>query len=249
MTLDTIFYSDTYTKQIAQHISHETGIKTEKFKLKNPTFNLWASWINQHVHKSNHNKKQLPTRSLLIGGNRWRHHFAIELTTHPIFIFDAHTDMSFDEMVLLKLIRPYNWIYFKLRKGLETHLVLPYDSFRWKRWDMVIPKQHLSRFTLYAVNRKQFKVPVSVSLKDSTIIEVKDPESSKHLSDVQKQISLDFDITREIPEETIFQLLSTAASKDDICDIWLDEGKRGNRRTLTENQASCLKVATILSNT
>ncbi len=193
------------------------------------------------------NKTFLPSNSILIGGNRWRHHFAYDLTDLPIIVIDAHTDMSFDEMILFKLIRPYNWLYFRHLEGLETHLILPYDSFRWGRWDLTVTEKCIDRFNLYSFNRKKFEVKVSLSARCSKTIEVKDLEKTPPKLEVNKQISLDFDITREIPEDNVRKMVAKISREGDVCDVWLDEGKMGKRKTLREQMKSCLKIFEVLN--
>jgi hypothetical protein len=63
-----------------------------------------------------------------------------------------------------------------------------------------------------------------------------------------KQISLDWDITREVQEERVEKLMATIARKGDVCDIWLDEGKRRRRNTLKDHIEYCSRIYEILSN-
>ncbi|WP_455364029.1 hypothetical protein [[Eubacterium] cellulosolvens] len=247
MTLQHILYADEYTKKIAVETASKTDLRAEYFQIRNPTFNRWSSWLQEHKIGRKTLPKFLPSGSLLIGGNRWRHHFALNLTALPIVSIDAHTDMSFDEMIPLRLIRPYNWLYFRLLNQHDAHLILPYDSFRFRRWDMIVPERFLPNFYLYAFNRKEMQARVSLSVNRSHVLDVKNPESSPLLEKSPKQISLDLDITREVSEERVIRLLSKIAKEGDVCDVWLDEGKRGKRRTFYDDVETCIRIFKILN--
>jgi len=246
MVLEHIFYADDYTKRVAEAIAENQGLPAAIFRIRNPTFSRWGSWLSS-CGKTKVRCAYLPSRSVLIGGNRWRHHFALHLTDLPMVSIDAHTDMSFDEMIFLKLVRPYNWLYFRLLGGCDVHLVLPYDDFKWKRWDIAVPEDWIDRFHLYAFDRRRFKARVSLSFSRSSVIEVEDPETSPLLPEINKQISLDWEVTREISEDRVERLVADIAREGDVCDIWLDEGRRGKRRTLRDDVESCSRICQILS--
>jgi len=246
MVIKHILFADGYTKKIAYDIAKDHKLKAEFFRIHNPTFHRWRLALKKSKIDGGE-KVSLPSNSMLIGGNRWRHHFALDLTNLPIIMIDAHTDLSYDEMILLKLIRPYNWLYFRLLKDLETHLILPYDRFRWGRWDLVVPERYADKFNLYSFNKKSLKVKISLSAGRSKTIKVRDPEKSPPILRGNKQISLDFDVTREIHEDRVVKLIAKIAREGDVCDIWLDEGKMGNRKTLEDHTESCLKIFEILN--
>jgi hypothetical protein len=184
-----------------------------------------------------------------LGGNRWRHHYALNLTNLPIVSLDAHTDMNYDEMIPLKLIRPYNWLYFKLLEGFETHLVLPHSNFDGGRWDIVVPEKYADRFHLYSFDRDRLNTKVSLSFRRSRIAEIRNVEECPPLLDVNKQISLDWDITRGVQEHRVEKLVARIARQDDVCDIWLDEGRRGRRNTIIDHIRYCLRMYEILDST
>ena len=183
----------------------------------------------------------------MIGGNRWRHHFALNLANLPIVSLDAHTDMNYDEMIPLRLIRPYNWLYFRLLEGFETHLVLPYSDFKGGRWNTVLPAKYVDRFHLYSFDEKRSKTKVCLSFTRSRIVEIKDVEMFPPIPDLDKQISLDWDITRGVQETRVERLVSRIAREGDICDIWLDEGKRGRRNSMKEHTRYCSRIYEILN--
>ncbi|MBS7631982.1 hypothetical protein KEJ47_10570 [Candidatus Bathyarchaeota archaeon] len=241
MKLKSIFFTDSYTEKIARKISTRFDLDSNLLRIKNPTFRLWASKLFRGGGADTNRWTQLTPGSLLIGGNRWRHHFATYLTRLPIVSIDAHTDMSFDEMIILRLIRPYNWLYYRLLDGLETHLILPYDSFRFKRWDITVPAEYAGKFHLYAFKRRRARVPVTISLLRSLMVDVDDPETSPLLEKRGKQISIDLDITREIPEERVIRLLRRVANNGDVLDIWLDEGEK-KRRGIADDIKTCMKI-------
>ncbi len=242
MVLDCIYYTDKYTKNIAKYITDKYDVVNNFFRICNPTFHRWSMGFNRYIHKKKNQKNFIPNNSLLIGGNRWRHHFAVNLSHLPIISIDAHTDMSYDEMIPLKLIRPYNWLYFKLLDRVETHLVLPYDSFKWKRWDIVLPIEYSNKFHLYSFHKRRSKVPVSISIMNSKMIKVNDVMKKPPIPCINKQISLDLDITREIDDEEVMNLLGKIYYPGDIVDIWLDEGKRDKRQTLQDHKRSCISI-------
>jgi len=243
-----IFYTDNYTKRITDEITIHHDTSAEFFKIHNPTFDVWSYRMRKLTHNKAVERDPLPLNSMLVGGNRWRHHYALGLTDLPIVSIDAHTDMNYDEMIPLKLVRPYNWLYFRLLEGLETHLVLPYSNFRGGRWNIVIPEKYADRFHLYSFDRKKLHAGVSLSISRSRSVEIRDLEESPPILEESKQISLDWDITREIQEERVEQLMTTIARKGDVCDIWLDEGRRGRRNTLKDHVEYCSRIYKILCN-
>ncbi len=247
MTLKHLFYADSYTSKIADKIGQHNNAKAKFFKLHNPTFHRWTSWLGKL--RLNKNLEQLlPPSSILIGGNRWRHHYALNLTNLPMVSLDGHTDMSYDEMIPLRLIRPYNWLYFRLLEGLETHLVLPYSNFKGGRWNIVVPVKYVDRFHLYSFDRKRSSTNVCLSVMRSRNVEIKDVETILPMPNVNKQISLDWDITREVQEARVERLVARIAGEGDVCDIWLDEGKRGRRNTMQDHIRYCSRIYDILNN-
>jgi len=247
MTLSHILYADNYTRKIADEIAKDHKITPQLFRIYNPTFHRWSLWIQKKRRKTNTRRNQLPPSSMLIGGNRWRHHFALELTDFPIVSIDAHTDMNYDEMIPLRFVRPYNWLYFKLLEGYETHLVLPYSNFRGGRWNIILPEKYADRFYLYSFDKKKSSAEVSISFNRSTTVEIRDLETHPPILDVNKQISLDWDITREVQEGRVERLLTRIVREGDICDIWLDEGKRGRRNTMKDHIRYCSTVFEVLN--
>ena len=74
------------------------------------------------------------------------------------------------------------------------------------------------------------------------MVKVNDVVKDPPIPTVSKQISLDLDITREIADEEVMNLLRKIYYPGDIIDIWLDEGKRGERQTLQDHKRSCLSI-------
>ena len=247
MVLRHLFYSDSYTGRIADQIAQQYKVKVELYRIHNPTFHRWTSSIRRHMLDRDSRQDLLPANSMLIGGNRWRHHYALNLTNLPIVSLDAHTDMNYDEMIPLRLIRPYNWLYFKLLEGFETHLVLPHSNFDGGRWDIVMPEKYAGRFHLYSFDRNKLNTKVSLSIKRSRIVEIEDVEMFPPIPDVNKQISLDWDITRGVQESRVEKLVARIVRQDDVCDIWLDEGRRRKRNTIQDHIRYCSKIYEILN--
>jgi hypothetical protein len=241
-----IFYADSNTRRIAEEIASSHGVEAELFRINNPTFHVWGSWLRGQ--KVGDHSKSLPRNSYLIGGNRWRHHFALNLTSLPVVSIDAHTDMNYDEMIPLKLVRPYNWLYFRMLQGSETHLVLPYSNFRGGRWNIVVPDRQADQFHLYSFDRKRSRTDVSLSLRRSRAVDIAHVEDFPPIVGVSKQVSLDWDVVREVPEDRVVDLLARIVGKDDVCDIWLDEGRRGRRNSLKDHVRYCSRVYEILNN-
>jgi hypothetical protein len=246
MSLKHVFYADGYTRRIVDEITENHNIVAEFFRIHNPTFHVWSSWVKKHRHRKIVKPELLPSSSMLIGGNRWRHHFALNLTDLPIVSIDAHTDMNYDEMIFLKLVRPYNWLYFRLLDGSETHLVLPYSNFRGGRWNIVVPEKYIERFHLYSFDKKRSSAEISLSIKHSRTVEIRNLEPFPPILEVNKQISLDWDITREIEADRVEKLVASITREGDVCDIWLDEGKRGKRNTLKDDIDYCSRIYEIL---
>jgi len=241
-----IFYADNYTKRIADEIAKSYNVTAELFRIHNPTFKIWSSWMRKD--ERNTDKERLPPDSVLIGGNRWRHHYALDLTDLPIVSIDAHTDMNYDEMVPLRLVRPYNWLYFRLLEGCEIHLVLPYSDFRGGRWNIVIPEKYSDKFYLYSFDKRKSRTEVSLSFNQSKTVEISNVETSVPIPRVNKQISLDWDVTREVKEERVVSLMAEIVGAGDICDIWLDEGRRKRRNTMKDHVRYCSEIFGIFNN-
>lgn len=246
MVLQQILYADEYTERIANRISEDYKVPLKFYKLHNPVFYQWQSFLRKQLGTRRRIEQKLPPNTLLLGGNRWRHHYALLLSDLPIVVLDAHSDMSYDEMVLFSLVRPYNWIYFKLKQGTEVHLIIQkFNSL--KRTDIVVPRENLEKFHLYSFNNENDSAKVSLHVLRSAVIKVKDPEESYGLmAERNKEISLDWDITRVISQDRVEKLVDRIAKDGDVCDIWLDEGKKGKRKTLEEQTQCCARIFEIL---
>ncbi len=248
MGIKQILYADAYTKRIAKRISEDYRVPLKFHKLHNPVFYEWKSFLRKHLGIKPRIEQKLPPNTFLLGGNRWRHHYALVLSDLPIVVLDAHSDMSYDEMVLFCLVRPYNWIYFKLKQGTEVHLIIQkFNSL--KRTDVVVPKENLKKFRLYSFGKENNLARISLRVLGSEIIEVKDPEELHELlAEKNKEISLDWDITRVISQDRVEKLTEKIARDGDVCDIWLDEGEKGKRKTLEEQTQCCARIFEILDN-
>jgi len=241
-----ILYANVYTERIAKRISEDYKVPLKFHKLHNPVFYEWKSFLRKQLGIKQGTAQKIPPNTLLLGGNRWRHHYALVLSDLPIVILDAHSDMSYDEMVLFCLVRPYNWIYFKLKQGSEVHLIIQkFNSL--KRTDIVVPKGDIKKFHLYSFDKENNLAKVSLHVLGSEIIAVKDPEESYELlAEKNKEISLDWDITRIISQHRVEKLVGKIARDGDVCDIWLDEGEKGRRKTSEEQTQSCARIFEIL---
>ena len=246
MAIKQILYADVYTERIAKRISEDYKVPLKFHKLHNPVFYEWKSFFRKQLGIRQRIEQKLPPNTLLLGGNRWRHHYALVLSDLPIVVLDAHSDMSYDEMVLFCFIRPYNWIYFKLKQGTEVHLIIQkFNSL--KRTDIVVPKGNVKKFHLYSFDKENSLAKVSLLILGSEVIEVKDPEEScELLAEKNKEISLDWDITRIISQDRVEKLVGKIARDGDVCDIWLDEGEKGKRKTLEEQTQCCARIFEIL---
>ena len=246
MVIKQILYADAYTEKIAKKISEDYKVPLEFHKLHNPVFDEWRLFLRKQHGTRPRTKQRLSSNTLLLGGNRWRHHYALPLSDLPMVVLDAHSDMSYDEMVLFHLVRPYNWIYFKLKHGTEVHLIIQkFDSL--KRTDMVVPRDISEKFHLYSFDRENDSAKVSVHVLGSKVVQVKDPEESYGLlAETNKEISLDWDIIRAVSKDRVEAFIERIAKDGDICDIWLDEGKKGKRKTLEEHTQCCARIFEIL---
>ena len=247
MVIQQILYADGYTGKIAKRISEDYKVPLKSYKLHNPVFYEWKSFLRKQFGTTRRRiDRKLSPNTLLLGGNRWRHHYALLLSDLPIVVLDAHSDMSYDEMVLFSLVRPYNWIYFKLKQGTEVHLIIQkFNSL--KRTDIVVPRGSLKRFHLYSFDKEKDLAKVSVRVLGSEVIEVRDPEESYELlAEKNKEISLDWDITRIVSQDRVEKLVDKIARDGDVCDIWLDEGEKGKRKTLEEQTQCCARIFEIL---
>jgi len=248
VTIKQILYADAYTERIAKTISEDYKVPLKFHKLHNPVFYEWKSFLRKHLGIEQRMEQKLPPDTLLLGGNRWRHHYALVLSDLPIAVLDAHSDMSYDEMVLFCLIRPYNWVYFKLKQGTEVHLIIQkFNSL--KRTDVVVPKESFKKFHLCSFDKENNFARISLRVLGSEIIEVKDPEELHEvLAEKNKEISLDWDITRIISQDRVEKLIGKIARDGDVCDIWLDEGEKDKRKTLEEQTQCCARIFEILDN-
>jgi len=246
VVIQQILYADVYTERIAKRISKDYKVPLKSYKLHNPVFHEWESFLRKQLGIRRRIEHKLSPNTLLLGGNRWRHHYALLLSNLPIVVLDAHSDMSYDEMVLFCLVRPYNWIYFKLKQGNEVHLIIQkFNSL--KRTDIVVPKGDLQKFHLYSFDKENDLAKVSLHFLGSEVIEVKDPEESYGpMAEKNKEISLDWDITRIISQDRVEKLVGKIARDGDVCDIWLDEGEKSKRKTLEEQTQCCARIFEIL---
>jgi len=242
-----ILYADAYTERIAKKISRDYKVPLRLYRLHNPVLYEWKSFLRKHVGIGRRIEQKLSPNTLLLGGNRWRHHYALLLFDLPTVVIDAHSDMNYDEMVLFHFIRPYNWIYFKLKQGTEVHLIIQkFNSL--KRTDIVVPKGNLGNFHLYSFDRENDLARVSLHVIGSKVIDVKDPEESYELmAQKNKEISLDWDITRVVSQDRVEKLIGKIVRDGDVCDVWLDEGKKGRRKTLEEQTQCCARIFEILN--
>jgi len=248
LAIQQILYADAYTERIAKRICEDRDVPMKFCKLDSPVFYEWKSLFMKQLGIERRIERKLPANTLLLGGNRWRHHYALFLSDMPIVVLDAHSDMSYDEMVFFRLVRPYNWIYFKLRQGTEVHLITQkFNSL--KRTDVVVPKENFKKFHLYSFDKENSLAKISLHVLGSEVIEVKDPEEScELLVEKNKEISLDWDITRIISQERVEKLLGKISRDGDVCDIWLDEGEKSKRKTLEEQTQCCARIFEILDN-
>ena len=246
MAIQQILYTDAYTERIAKRISEDYKVPLKFYELHNPVFYEWKSFLRKQLRIKRRTEQKLSPNTLLLGGNRWRHHYALLLSDLPIAVLDAHSDMSYDEMVFFCLIRPYNWIYFKLKQGTEVHLIIQkFNSL--KRTDIVAPKGNFQRLHLYSFDKENDLAKISLHVLGSEVIEVKDPEQSYELlAEKNKEISLDWDITRVISVDRVEKLVYKIVRDGDICDIWLDEGEKGKRKTIEEQTHCCRRIFEIL---
>jgi len=246
LVIQQILYADAYTERIAKKISEDYKVPLEFHKLHNPVFDEWKSFLRKQLGTKPRTEQKLYPNTLLLGGNRWRHHYALPLSDLPIVVLDAHSDMSYDEMVLFHLVRPYNWIYFKLKHGTEVHLIIQkFNSL--KRMDIVVPKDKLEKFHLYSFDKENNSARISVHVLGSKFIQVKDSEESyRLLAERNKEISLDLDVTRAVSQDRVEKLIERIVKDGDVCDIWLDEGTKGKRKTLEEQIECCARIFKIL---
>ena len=85
-------------------------------------------------------------------------------------------------------------------------------------------------------------------MRHSRAVDIDHVEDFPPIVGVSKQVSLDWDVVREVPEDRVVDLLARIVSKDDVCDIWLDEGRRGRRNSLKDHVRYCSRVYEILNN-
>jgi len=246
VAIQQILYADVYTERIAKRISEDSKVPLKFYRLHNPVFREWESFLRKKLGIRRRTEQKLPPNTVLLGGNRWRHHYALFASDLPIVVLDAHSDMNYDEMVLFCLVRPYNWIYFKLKQGTEVHLIIQkFNSL--KRTDIVVPKGNIKKFHLYSFDKEKDLAKVRVHVLGSEVIEVRDPEESYELlAEKNKEISLDWDITRAVSQDRVERLVDKIARDGDLCDIWLDEGEKGKRKTLEEQTQCCARIFEIL---
>jgi len=246
VAIQQILYTDVYTERIAKRISEDFNVPLNFFKLHNPLFYEWKSFLRKRLGIARRTEQKLPPNTVLLGGNRWRHHYALVLSDLPIIVLDAHSDMNYDEMVLFCLVRPYNWIYFKLKQGAEVHLIIQkFNSL--KRMDIVLLKENIKKFHLYSFDKENDLAKVSLRVLGSEVVEVGDPEESYELlAEKNKEMSLDWDITRIISQDRVERFVDKIARDGDVCDIWLDEREKGKRKTLEEQTQCCARIFEIL---
>ena len=62
------------------------------------------------------------------------------------------------------------------------------------------------------------------------------------MAEKNKEISLDWDITRAVSQDRVERLVDKIARDGDLCDIWLDEGAKGKHKTLEEQTQCCARI-------
>ncbi len=216
MKVEHLLYNDHESRKVALKVSERLGLPVDHFKVPNPILSsiLKGTVLNQ------------PPRTLLIGGNRWKHHYALNLTDWPMLILDAHSDMSYDEMILFRIPRPYNWVYFKLKRGGLVNLIIqPVKSLN--RCDLTVPLECLKFFRFYAFEPSSKRVYITTSLFKRAPIRVGNPEAEVQENKLKisgKQVSVDWDITRVVHASRVLRLLDKVSVEGDTFDLWLDEG-------------------------
>ena len=236
MRVESLLYGNSESKKVALKVSKQLRLPVESFKISNPMF---KSLSKIHIYDQ-------PSHTFLIGGNRWRHHYALNLTNRPMLVIDAHSDMSYDEMIVLGIPRPYNWLYFRLKRLNPINLIIQPVK-KLKRFDVALPKEAVKFFKLYAFTPSSESVYVSASLLKRIMVKVENPEAKLcELKIPGKQVSVDWDITRMVDRSRVLSLLDKICTEGDTFDLWLDEGIKGNNR-IEDHAEYCAEIIKTLN--
>ena len=214
MTIKEIAYRDPISELIADVISSEIDVK--KYRYNNPI---------------------LEPDTLVLGMNT-QHYLSRSLTNLPIIVFDQHTDMFSGRFKFPEEMSNINWIYWKLKDGEETHLVLP--NYNPLPGDLTLPIENKENFHLYIVNQTQR--PVIGNLDNGTPYELRphDIGNLEILKKIKKQVSIDFDFFRDIDVKDAIGMLKLIKNEKNLYDFWLDYAQ--NFETRVENCINLIKV-------
>jgi hypothetical protein len=163
-----------------------------------------------------------------------------------MLVIDAHSDMSYDEMIVLGIPRPYNWLYFRLKRLNPINLIIQPVK-KLKRFDVVLPKEAVKFFKLYAFTPSSEIVYVSTSLLKRIIVKVENSEAKLcELKIPGKQVSVDWDITRVVDKSLVLRLLDKVCAEGDTFDLWLDEGAKDTNR-IEDHAEYCAEIIKTLN--
>jgi len=139
-----------------------------------------------------------------------------------------------------------NWIYWRLKKGSEVHLVVP--RFNYIPTDLNIPDENRNNFHIYSVEEH---IGEAIGLlyrgeKSKHKLDVLSTDELEPLRKIEKQVSIDLDFMRTkdtgvgvgVNIRIAADLLKTVVNDGDIYDFWLDKPKL----TDLELQGEYLKI-------
>jgi len=186
----------------------------------------------------------------LILGTNANHLDAYYLSDLPMVVFDLHTDMysTIKNNVMKRYINILNsnWIYWRLKKGSEVHLVVP--RFNYIPTDLNIPDENRNNFHIYSVEEH---IGEAIGLlyrgeKSKHKLDVLSTDELEPLRKIEKQVSIDLDFMRTkdtgvgvgVNIRIAADLLKTVVNDGDIYDFWLDKPKL----TDLELQGEYLKI-------
>ena len=215
MVIEKISYSGYYVGQIIDEFSPEFELE----KQRTLGYNTSAEY-----------------GTLILGPNT-NHLDAYYLSDLPMVVFDLHTDMY--STIKNNVMKRYmnilnsNWIFWRLKKGSEVHLVVP--RFNYIPTDINIPADNKDNFHIYSVEEHSGE---AIGLlyrgeKSKYKLDVLSIDYLESLREIKKQVSFDLDFMRTtdtgvgvgVDVEVANGLLETVINHEDVYDFWFDSPK------------------------
>jgi len=197
-------------------------MKIKKIAYIDPTSELVATILSSRFKIKIYEYEDGITESdvLLLGVNT-QHRLARSLSNLPIVVFDQHTDMYRGNLKSPGKISNINWIYWRLKDGSETHLVMP--RYNPLPGILTIPAENKEKFHIYIVDETKESIIGNLDNGKSYELKPLSVRNLETLKKLKKQVSFDFDFLRDVKVEDAIDMLKIIDNERNLYDFWLDE--------------------------